>query len=267
MQKVINIVKEALNNKRRLSDQEMELILEYLLSYYQVIDCVKGIKLDYHREYPEIAGFDVLDASLYFNMNLLNERVFEQFSSKETDFSFFEFFILQQLIVILHEIRHLIQHNNDFGNREVLKKIILDSDIRLFDNDIYYDNYHLFPVEKDAEIFSIDEAIKIIKGCKYFDESTFKKLYTIYFYALINGYDFKLSYEGTLKKFYESVVKDINRYFAYQELGKELCTHDKMSFNLSLDKTDLRNLVLVPGLISNGFDPEIVLKKTLKRNY
>ena len=124
--------------------------------------------------------------------------------------------------------------------------------------------YDLFPVEKDAKIFSIDESIKIISKCSELNIGYLKTLYMFYIHSLINGYSLEQNYYGSLRDFYLNVFQDENRYLKYQQKSVSLSTHDKMSFNFSLEEDDLRKLILATDLAKRGESPEIVLKKVPK---
>jgi len=265
LEKVIELIYNSLKERRRLSDKEMLIIIELLLKEYKIINNVNRIDLDYDYEYDEIAGFDNYNKVLYFNMCLINSTIFSQYTCERSFFSFSDFFLLEQLATIFHEIRHIIQLNDEFKNKEILKKIILDSDINKYPFDLYNLNHSLFPTEKDAKVFSIDKTIDIIKETQFFNDDIIHNLYVIYFYTLIGGYNLKESNEGSLREFYQKIVGDEKVYFERLTSIDSLTTHDKMSFNLPINQDDRKNLLAVPDFIYRGINPSVILKKKIKR--
>lgn len=263
MKETVMLIKKVLDEKRHLDDQEMHLIITYLLNYYNLNNEVTEVIFDYYNRSKAVASYLVDDKIIYFNMQKINEQVFYDYNSKKEYFSFNEYFIIVQLMLILHEIRHVIQNSKHLEYHDILKRIILvcrEMEI----NGNYTDNYELFPIEKDAEVFAFDKLIEILRNCFYFDEMIIRKLQIDYFFTLIKGYNFSLSKDGSLKDFYLEVVKDGLAYEKILNLANELTIYDKLAFNFSLNNEELHQLLLVPGLIENGFSPNIVLKKRRK---
>ena len=85
MHKVVNLIDEALYTKRRLTDSEMLSIIKELLEYYQIANYVNDIILDYNNQYLELAGFDPLTKTLYFNMNIINLQIFYQYQGNQNN--------------------------------------------------------------------------------------------------------------------------------------------------------------------------------------
>ena len=264
MKNIVNIVKNALLENRRLSDNEMELIIEMILNYYKVVYNVNSIKIDYHSEYSHPAGYDFEKKMLYFNMNVINEQIFRDFYKDEKVYTFNEFFILHQLILIFHEIRHILQQSYYFDNNEVIKKIVMDCNLQRNFNHIYNEYYSLFPVEKDAVVFSLDETANLMEMCEYFSKDKMMPMYQIGFNNLIKGYDLKNPQEGLLRKFYEHVVGDKEEYERLQSLSSNLTTYDKMSFNFSINSKDLIKLILAQQAILDNQSPSVILKKEIR---
>ena len=263
LKETIDLIKKSLFEKRRLSDIEMNLLINLLLKHYNVSDYVKNIEIDYNDKYNGIAGFCNENGTMYFNMNIINEIIFKQYYHPhgENKLTFIEYFVLEQLNIVLHEIRHVMQLNVEFSEKDVLEEILDDSRIEKYSRDIYDLNHSLFPIEKDAKEFALNQTIEIINNCSYFDKEFIKDMYNNFFEMLMEGYSFNNPCEGTLKVFYEKVVSDTSKYLSLLPAFDELSTYDKLSFNMPLNKEDLKILAVYGDLIKNNFDPIKTLKK------
>ena len=146
MKETIDLIKKALFEKRRLSDIEMNLLINLLLKHYNVLEYVKSIEFDYSDKYNGIAGFCNENGTMYFNMNIINEIIFKQYYNPhgENKLTFIEYFVLEQLNIVLHEIRHVMQLNVEFSEKDVLEEILDDSRIEKYSRDIYDLNHSLF---------------------------------------------------------------------------------------------------------------------------
>lgn len=260
MEKTSEIVKASLFEKRKLSEKDISLIIKSMLEKYNISDKINGIEFDKEDKYSE-ASFGKNNV-FYFNMCAMDCSISRHFFEGKSIFNFDEFYLLEQLMIILHEIRHAIQYNCDYKNKELIKKIILDCDISKYPNDLYERYYNLFPIEKDAEVFSIDKTIDILKRCNYFKNSIIKLLYTSYFKTLINGYDIKNLSDGKLREFYLKVLNDEKKYLEYLKEYDSLTLHDKLSYNFPINNGDIKNVILIPQMINADFDPRKTLKKS-----
>lgn len=267
MKEAISLIKKVLLKNRRLSDIEMNLLINILLKHYNVSEYVKNIEIDYNDKYNGIAGFCNENGTMYFNMNIINEVIFKQYynSQGENTLTFSEYFVIEQLNIILHEIRHVIQLNGEFSGKRVLKEVLEDSKIEKYPRDIYDLNHSLFPIEKDAKIFALDQTLEIINNSDYFDKEFMKNMYNTFFEMLMEGYSFSNQCEGTLKCFYEKIVLDTSKYINLLPEFDKLSTYDKLSFNMPLNMDDLKILAVYDDLMKNNFDPIKTLKKEIKR--
>ena len=260
MNKIVNIVSTCLIEKRHLMDDEIEIIVEEFENLLNIKEHIKSINFDYHRTFNAVAGFDFCRNTLHFNNALITERIFYQYQNNKNDYSFNEFYLIHQLMIILHELRHIVQNKiiiNDYDS--VIREIIYDSDILQFDTGIYEKFYHLFPIEKDAKVFSCSKMIEIINLCQYFDVDIMKKMYSNLLNVLLDGYHLPGSSKGVLENFYTDVYGDYDRYLEIIEKISTLSTFEKMSFNFDLSKKDLQYLALAYKLLLEGHNPETIL--------
>lgn len=271
MEKVIKLVQNALTEQRQLSNNEILLIIELLLNKYEMSNKIKDIKLEYKSKCGSYAGYDSEKEICFFDLDAIYSAIFYRYEDiknstyDEKKLSFYELLLLEQLRIILHEIRHIIQIHDDFEGKDILKIIINDSDINKYPAEIYKINYSLFPIEKDARVFSFDQTINIIKKSQIFNDDILRIMYKKYFYTLCEGYNLKQPYNGSLGEFYELIVGDYSKYLDIINKTGSLVTHDKMSFNLPLQKDDVKNILAVPDLIYRGHNPTVILKKEIKR--
>ncbi len=261
MKDASEVIKISLFEGRKLEEKEILLIIKSILEKYGILNKINDIEFDYNDKYSEIAGFERFDNLLYYNMNVMNISITRHYLESKSIFNFDEFYVLEQLITILHELRHAIQFNCDYHNKELIKKIIMDSDINKYSKEIYDVNYSLFPIEKDASVFAIDKMIDLLKKCDYFKESVIKRMYDSYFKTLIAGYDVKVLEEGRLKDFYLKVVGDHSKYLEYLKDSDSINLHDKLAYNFPIPKEDIKRVILIPSMINADFDPRKILKK------
>lgn len=261
MKNIINKLNNALNEGRALNEKEFfDLIIE-LLNIYGVSHLIKEIKIDRNNLFKEIAGFDGIGNCLYFNIDLITKRINEEYWHQQTPYTFNEFFVLQQLSIVLHEIRHIMQLKGLLNDNKAVKEVINDCDSVSNNAYLYNYLYNIFPIEKDATIFSCYETIRLVKECKYFKKDRLRMMYLAYFYRLIEGYHLTNSKDGLVKEFYEIVMNDLDKFNLLQNEIEELTLHDKMSFGFSLNDSEVEKLKLIPSLISKNNDPKLVLKR------
>lgn len=256
---VSEIVERTLFEHRKLNDKEILLIVRSILDEYNISNSVNGVKLLHGVETPYLASFGEDDV-LYYNLEAI-ERNIAKLYADDSIFSLEEFYVLRQLTIILHEIRHAIQIMCDYENKPIIKEIINDCISDSFVRDKYGEYYHLFPIEKDASVFANDKLIDIVKGGNYFKYSTIRRMYDDYFKALLKGYDINKLNKGRLLEFYDKIFHDITRYLNYLEKCKKISLHDKLSYNFSLIGDDIKRVSLVPLMINAGLDPRKSLKK------
>lgn len=254
------IIKQALFEQRKLDDKEILLIIKSVLEKYNIINKISDIILDKEDKCIDIASFNQ-DNTLYYNMCGIDYSISRHYLERKSIFTFDEFYVLEQLIIILHELRHAIQFNCDYNNKRIIKEIIKDCDINNYSKQVYEQYYTLFPVEKDAEVFAIDKSIELLKKCDYFKNSIIKLLYSGYFKTLISGYDFSKMEDGRLREFYLKVINDEQKYLSLLAQKDSLTLHDKLAYNFPIDKNDFKRVVLIPSMINADFDPRKVLKK------
>lgn len=277
MQKCVNLIKKALKEKRRLTDKELEMFIIQVLKKYHVYSLIENINFDYHntnqRTSFSVAYYNSVNNSLTFNMNNLNREVFtlhnksmkrRKQDTHEKMLSFNEFYIWKQVITCFHEVRHVIQLCKFPINNVAITRIILESCYNMENYEIYKKYYHLFPIEKDAEVFAMINALKLFKECDCIDKDVMKNLEMTFFISILKGYDTKNNFESCLSEFCEKVIGDKDFVKDCSILCNNLSLIDKMSFNIPLNYDDIKKLSEIAKLINEGKGLEEVLLSNKK---
>lgn len=271
MKNCINLVKKALNEHRRLTDNEIKIICIEMLQKYCDFPYVGKINFDYSRDYEEykiLAFYAYNESDLVFNIPKFNEIIFNNYrllcERNENIFSFNEFYVWKQLMIAFHEIRHVIQFRA-FSKRHIILQSLVASSFEIDDQEKYVQYYQLFPIEKDAEVFAFENVLRIFKDCNYFNSSILKYLYSQFMLKLLDGYNTNDNMDGNLWEFFKKVVGDESGYLVCQFYANELTLMEKISFNFPLNLEDIKYIEEALNLVIEGKAPGPILVKERKK--
>lgn len=266
MNEVCNIISTAISEKRILDRMDIYNITSIIIKLY---DCDKYLDNIVISDYfvPNIAEYSVYNKVISFNpRNMLNDSIsFCNNRHYSLDFNTKILFqIFYQLVIILHEIRHVIQNkmissqtiNNT--NDYVYKMIMFDC-IRGDLNETYKRNGNLFPSEKDANFFAVNFVFNLFKTMPINNAYFHSILNDAYFYYLYQGYN---NYFGILRTFYCNVLSKENVYKHLSKYLNELTTYNKLGINANLNEGDVRLLNEFFQNVNNS-DPIVVLNKKI----
>ena len=80
MDEIIDIVREALINKQALTSLQLKKIIYSFLTYYEIIQYVQDVSIDYGAKVNHLAHYDLLNQVLYFNADAINEATFYNYN-------------------------------------------------------------------------------------------------------------------------------------------------------------------------------------------
>ena len=79
----VKLIKNALRERRRLTDKELELFIVDMLKKYKVLPEIEKINFDYSRKEVDerviLGNYRHVDNVITFNMASLNQQVFESY--------------------------------------------------------------------------------------------------------------------------------------------------------------------------------------------
>lgn len=272
MDEIIDIVREALINKQALTSLQLKKIIYSFLTYYEISQYVQDVSIDYGAKVNHLAHYDLLNQVLYFNADAINEATFYNYNhDKEIyNLTFHEYTIIQNLITIFHELRHVMQYAIYCSETtDIMSLIIRDCQRNRLkeDEESYRKNYKINPLEREAYIYAIRLTLLIISRCHYFKKNVLTKLKSFYFLNLFDGYlppDFSVC---NLEKYYERVVHDLQCYYEFENHCNELSTYEKMSLGFPIDVNDRNNIFIANVLIDKeDIDYAINDKKKMKKH-
>lgn len=267
MNKIYYKINELITEKSIITPDQIREILPLFIDYYKINYYLKDIEFIKSNDKGD-SWYSRINRVIFMDLDKItewSENFYTRNSKKIKNLNYNQLHLFFELTVLFHELRHAMQNKIRIATPKTKSDYLLGNIIsECFSclEDKYEEYYHLFPIEKDAEVFSYSTILKLFGNNRKVDNNLWNILINLYLIKIKNGYSLNLQ-ENNLMYFYLEVLENPFLYEKYCKMSKCLNLSQKISFNFPLNRDERMKLNDFEDLVVNSEIKRKVLTRKL----